>query len=116
MRPPSLRTRIAEMLYHDPHAIPRTAVQIQKYLAANGSKPLLSSLSSLLRKMVDEGLILRVEKFGPRGGYGYMKNFDRRDDLREAAGIPKPPPPVIYNNPIADRYLEHAGWSHRDDK
>jgi DNA-binding MarR family transcriptional regulator len=31
----------------------------------------LESLSSVLKKMVDAGLLERVGGFGPRGGYGY---------------------------------------------
>jgi hypothetical protein len=31
----------------------------------------LSSLSSLLKRMVDEGVLMRVENFSPRGAYGY---------------------------------------------
>lgn len=44
-----------------------TAGEISKSLNKNPS-----SISSLLRKMVGEGEILRVSEFGVRGGYGYL--------------------------------------------
>lgn len=33
----------------------------------------LASVSSELRRLVSEGKLLRVDGFGPRGGYGYTK-------------------------------------------
>ncbi len=39
----------------------------------------LSSVSSLLRRMVAAGEILRVAGFGPRGGYGYLLRKDGSD-------------------------------------
>jgi hypothetical protein len=32
-----------------------------------------ASLSSLLKKMCDEGQLARAKGYGPRGGYGYFK-------------------------------------------
>lgn len=34
----------------------------------------LSSLSSLLKKLTDENVLVRCENVGPRGGYGYKLN------------------------------------------
>jgi hypothetical protein len=34
----------------------------------------LSSLSGTLKKMYDAGELLRVDGWGPRGGYGYLVN------------------------------------------
>lgn len=34
----------------------------------------LSSLSSLLKKLTDENVLVRYENVGPRGGYGYKLN------------------------------------------
>lgn len=45
---------------------PVTASHIARCLSVK-----LSSVSSLLKKMTDEGLLERIENTGPRGGYGY---------------------------------------------
>jgi len=50
----------------DGEQITMTATQLGKI---TGLK--LESLSSVLKKMVDAGLLERVGGFGPRGGYGY---------------------------------------------
>ena len=43
-----------------------TATQVAKRL---GIGP--DNVSSVLKKMFDEGLLYRIENFGPRGGFGY---------------------------------------------
>jgi len=48
-----------------------TATEMQKRIADGGHQVRLSSLSSLLKKMVDNGELKRIENVGPRGGYGY---------------------------------------------
>lgn len=40
----------------------------------------LSTLSSKLKKMVDEFKLLRVKGYGPRGGYGYLLNPNYKFD------------------------------------
>lgn len=47
---------------------PFTCVQLQKIFPHYK----LSSLSSMLKKLVDDNSLKRIEKFGPRGGYGYF--------------------------------------------
>lgn len=39
----------------------------------------LPSVSSKLKKMVDEHVLLRVKGYGPRGGYGYLLNPNYRE-------------------------------------
>lgn len=39
----------------------------------------LDSLSSKLKRMVDEYVLLRVKGYGPRGGYGYLLNPNYKD-------------------------------------
>lgn len=43
-----------------------TAVQLSR-----GTRVKLSSLSSVLLRMIKKGEIVRVHNIGPRGGYGY---------------------------------------------
>ena len=38
----------------------------------------LSTVSSSLKKMVDAKVLLRVKGYGPRGGYGYLLNPNRK--------------------------------------
>jgi hypothetical protein len=61
-----------------------TAAQVAKYAAKK-----LSTVSSELHSLFKEGLVLRVDGFGERGGYGYLMNPNRRDDcLRLLGKIP----------------------------
>jgi len=52
---------------------PRTAAQIQMILNTEGTGPFvgLGTLSSLLKKMVDDGELQPVPGVGPHGGTGY---------------------------------------------
>ena len=73
----------SSMLYHGTRPI-MTASDIVRY--ANYSAVFrpgdnlpdltLASVSSVLRRMVGEGKILRVKGYGPRGGYGYARPLD----------------------------------------
>ncbi len=45
----------------------RTATTIANVLDCK-----VSSVSSLLKKMCDSGLLMRCKGVGPRGGYGYV--------------------------------------------
>jgi hypothetical protein len=40
----------------------------------SSTKLRLDSLSSKLKKMVDDHMLLRVKGYGQRGGYGYLLN------------------------------------------
>ena len=67
------RERIAALLGFPTRPI-LTASQIRNVIndhSAADKQVRLSSVSSLLKKMVDTGEIERHENFGPRGGYGY---------------------------------------------
>lgn len=46
----------------------------------------LSSLSSLLKKLTDENVLVRFEGVGPRGGYGYRLKEDM--DTLSSIGLP----------------------------
>lgn len=48
-----------------------TASQIKWCLDGTDQPAKLSTISSTLKKMYDEGWLNRVENYGPRGGYGY---------------------------------------------
>jgi hypothetical protein len=103
----TIRQMIAEIMYE--RREPFTAKRIHSAIGMH-TKVKMSSLSSTLKKMVDAELLLRVENFGERGGYGYMENRRRPGELRSLAGIPPRPPPFISDNPIADMYMNHAGY------
>lgn len=103
----TIRQMIAEMMYDRNN--PFTAKRLQDAIGMH-TKVKMSSLSSTLKKMVDQGLLLRVEKFGPRGGYGYMENRNRPGALRKLAGVPPRPTAFVGNNPVADLYMNKAGY------
>jgi hypothetical protein len=71
----SLRKRVKWALAHK--KLPRTAAQIQA-IPSVGSYAGLGTLSSLLKKMVDDEELVVVDNFGPRGGNGYR--LKRADD------------------------------------
>ena len=48
-----------------------TATQLRSILMEAGHPFKLSSLSSLLKKLVNQGTLERQENFGPRKGYDY---------------------------------------------
>lgn len=50
-----------------------TARDIQSLVEFSGEKVALASLSSLLKKMCDEGELIREDGHGPRGGHGYTR-------------------------------------------
>lgn len=103
----TMRQMIAEIMYDRNN--PFTAKRLQDAIGMH-TKVKLSSLSSTLKKMVDDGLLLRVDKFGPRGGYGYMENKNRHGALRKLAGVPPRAVAFVCNNPIADLYMNQAGY------
>jgi predicted transcriptional regulator len=39
----------------------------------------LASLSSLLCKLADEGILEKLDNVGPRGGYGYRLNWNHEE-------------------------------------
>lgn len=43
-----------------------------------------ASLSSLLARMTKEGRLLRIDGFGPRGGYGYCRRLEHSDRVRRS--------------------------------
>jgi hypothetical protein len=107
----TIRQMVAEIMYDRREAF--TAKRICDAIGMH-TKVKMSSLSSTLKRMADDELLLRVEGFGPLGGYGYMENRKRPGELRKLAGIPPRPPHPVTDNPIADMYMNHAGW--RPDK
>lgn len=60
----SIRQRVIDFLTNGDTC---TATELHKQLNID-----LSSLSSVLKKMTDEGVLDRFDGHGPRGGYGYV--------------------------------------------
>jgi len=58
-----------------------TASGLTKVLGGN-----ISSISSMLMKLVDEGLLRRKKGIGPRGGYGYTLSAKGRLKMKEDLG------------------------------
>lgn len=75
----TMRRRIVSLLLRA--GVPCTAADI--YHVLNVGDPArsvrLSSLSGTLKRMYDDGTLLRVDGYGPRGGYGYVINHGGRD-------------------------------------
>lgn len=51
----------------------QTAAEIADHNALKGIS--LATISSALCKLVKSGEILRLDNFGPRGGYGYVRKW-----------------------------------------
>ena len=54
---------------------PFTATTICELVSIGPEHVKLSTLSSTLKKMYDDGLLIRTEGYGPRGGYGYSLSY-----------------------------------------
>jgi DNA-binding transcriptional regulator GbsR (MarR family) len=67
MKAISMRINVIELLFNS--HVPLTATEIACILDVK-----LASLSSVLRKMYDAGVLTRVDGYGLRGGYGYQVN------------------------------------------
>lgn len=79
----STRERVLERFNTDERKV-FTAAQVAKYVEKK-----LSTVSSELHSLFKEGLVLRVDGYGAKGGYGYVMNPNRRDDcLRLLGKIP----------------------------
>jgi len=63
-----------------------TASSLCQFLNLDESTVKLASLSSVLKKMVDERKLVRFENLGPRGGYGYAlrENYENDQHQTEA--------------------------------
>jgi Fe2+ or Zn2+ uptake regulation protein len=73
----TIRARVLHLLLNAQE--PFTATMLCELMSIGPSPVQLSSLSSVLKRMHDEGLLYRVNGWGPRGGYGYMltmKGYD----------------------------------------
>ena len=103
------RERILDCVRY-PIGYVRTATRIANYCEAP-----LANVSSLLTKMCKQGLLLRTKGYGPRGGYGYLMNPNRKAEVERilliTSVLPLPP-----SNPAGQLYMDHAGVRFEEEK
>lgn len=68
----TIKEFVIHALSWPPYDTGATATQLWHFAETTQRNIKLSSLSSVLKKMTDEGTIDRIKNFGPRKGYGYL--------------------------------------------